>query len=94
MFQKSWLAAEELLRSAKKWAFIGYSLPAADYEFKYLLKRTQLSLKSQPKIIVVSGGQNKRLTYDNYRRFFGGSVSGAGFFGSGLTDEAVKAICQ
>src|SRR3989442_4543596 len=38
MFQKSWFAAEELLRAADKWVFIGYSLPAADYEFNSLLK--------------------------------------------------------
>jgi hypothetical protein len=43
MFERSWLSAERLLRQAKKWVFIGYSLPAADYEFKHLLKRVQLS---------------------------------------------------
>jgi hypothetical protein len=30
MFEKSWLSAERLLRQAKKWNLIGYSLPAAD----------------------------------------------------------------
>ena len=34
MFERSWLSAERLLRSAEKWVFVGYSLPAADYEFK------------------------------------------------------------
>jgi hypothetical protein len=41
MFQKSWFTAEKLLVAAGTWVFIGYSLPAADYEFKHLLKRVQ-----------------------------------------------------
>ena len=35
MFQKSWFSAERLLRNAKNWIFIGYSLPAADFEFTF-----------------------------------------------------------
>jgi hypothetical protein len=96
MFQKSWSAAEELLRFANRWAFIGYSLPAADYEFKYLLKRTQLSRAEKPEFIVISGGekQDVRRTYDNYRKFFGRDVNKLTFFSSGLTQEAVSAICS
>ncbi len=59
MFQKSWFAAEELLRSAERWVFIGYSLPAADYEFKYLLKRCQLCRRKEPEFIVISGGSRR-----------------------------------
>ena len=40
---KTWFDAEDLLREAKNWVFVGYSLPEADYEFKYLLKRIELS---------------------------------------------------
>lgn len=96
MFQKSWFAAEELLRSARKWVFIGYSLPAADFEFKYLLKRIQLSRTTQPEFVVVSGGNPRdiRRTYDNYRKFFGRSIRKPGFFSSGLTQDAVTAICE
>ncbi len=96
MFQKSWFAAEELLRSASKWVFIGYSLPAADYEFKYLLKRTQLSRQKQPGFIIVSGGTkgDVRRAYDNYHKFFGRTVNKLSFFSSGLTQEAVAAICR
>ena len=36
MFQKSWFSAEKLLLAAENWIFISYSLPAADFEFKYL----------------------------------------------------------
>ncbi len=34
MFERSWSAAERVLRQAEKWIFIGYSLPAADYEIQ------------------------------------------------------------
>jgi hypothetical protein len=43
MHERTWDATERLLQAAKTWVFIGYSLPAADYEFKLLLKRVQLS---------------------------------------------------
>ena len=96
MFQKSWFAAEELLRAADKWVFIGYSLPAADYEFKYLLKRTQLSRRRQPLFTVISGGTKDDVdaAYDNYQRFFGRAINKSGFFSSGLSQEAVTAICR
>jgi hypothetical protein len=96
MFQKSWFSAEELLRSAKKWVFIGYSLPAADYEFKYLLKRAQLCRPERPQFIVVSGGSNRDVhrTYDNYHKFFGRCIDKSAFFSSGLTPEALTAICE
>jgi hypothetical protein len=96
MFQKSWSSAEELLRAADRWVFIGYSLPAADFEFKYLLKRTQLSRRKQPEFIIVSGGTPASVnqTYDNYRRFFGRVVNKSRFFSSGLGDKAVAAISR
>jgi hypothetical protein len=96
MFQKSWFAAEDLLRSAKRWVFIGYSLPAADYEFKYLLKRVQLSRKQEPELIIVSGGDssNLRRTRENYRKFFGRIIKDKNCFAQGLTREAVDAICS
>jgi hypothetical protein len=59
MFDKSWFSAERLLRQAKKWIFIGYSLPAADYEFKHQLKRVQLSRLSPPEFVVITKGPKK-----------------------------------
>ena len=96
MFQKSWLAAEELLRFARKWVFIGYSLPAADYEFKYLLKRTQLSRVEQPEFVVITGGKASevRRTLDNYRKFLGRAVDDSNCFTRGLTPDAVAASCD
>lgn len=95
MFQKSWFAAEELLRTAESWVFIGYSLPPADFEFKYLLKRVQLSRTQKPKLVVISGGGKSEVerTYSNYQRFFGRTVNSNTFFSKGLDGNAVQAAC-
>ena len=76
MFQTSWRAAELLLRDARRWVFVGYSLPPADYEFKYLLKRVQLSRKEPPELVLVAGGERSAAekTRDNYQAFFGKTV--------------------
>jgi hypothetical protein len=93
MFQKSWFAAERLLRNARRWVFIGYSLPAADYAFKYLLKRVQLSRKSEPEILVVTKGRHSKLTYSSYQRFFGQTVKPGNFYDDGLSPRAVLRLC-
>jgi len=93
MFERSWLSAEDLLRQAKKWIFIGYSLPAADYEFKHLLKRVQLSRAEPPEFEVITGGtlSDTEYTYANYQRFFGrGIKKGENFFPDGLSEAAIK----
>jgi hypothetical protein len=70
MFHQSWNNAEKLLVNAQRWVFVGYSLPAADYEFKYLLKRIELSRAANPPdIILVTGGDAASTTRKNYRRF-------------------------
>lgn len=92
MFQKSWFEAEELLREATTWVFIGYSLPPADYEFKYLLKRVELSRRARPRFVVITGGQREaaETTRRNYQKFFGRSIRrGENVFMSGLTREAI-----
>ena len=92
MFQKSWFSADRLLRSAKRWIFIGYSLPGADYEFKYLLKRVQLSRKIPPEIIIITKGRRSALTYSNYQRFFGLVVKKPNFFPYGLSKPALERV--
>lgn len=93
MFQKSWFSAERLLRSAKNWIFIGYSLPAADFEFKYLLKRVQLSRRDPPNFAAVSGGDLSDRAYQHYQRFFGREIrKGENFFGHGLDKRALAHI--
>jgi len=71
-FASSWLAAEQILTQAKKWLFIGYSLPAADYEFKHLLKSCELKerpTRCYPKDIEVV--VNDRVSANNFSAFFG-----------------------
>jgi NAD-dependent SIR2 family protein deacetylase len=93
MFQKSWFSAERLLRNAKHWIFIGYSLPAADFEFKYLLKRVQLSRRDPPNFAVVSGGDLSDRAYQHYQHFFGREIKkGKNFFGHGLERRALAHI--
>jgi hypothetical protein len=92
-FHRSWLSAERILRNAKRWVFIGYSLPEADYEFKYLLKRVQISRTVRPEIILVTGGKNTDATYSNYQKLFGRILDKKdGYFRHGLTRTAIKAI--
>jgi hypothetical protein len=98
MFQKSWLAAERLLQTARCWVFIGYSLPPADFEFKYVLKRAQLSRMVSPKFLVVTGGTKEDVerTYRNYQQFFGTSIKRQGkrknFFREGLSDHVIGLV--
>ncbi len=85
MFQKSWFSASELLDSAESWVFVGYSLPAADYEFKHLLKRAQLSRSKKPRLIVITKDPGAAETIENYQRFFGGVKS----FDQGITPRVL-----
>ncbi len=77
-FESSWLLAEKQLRRSDRWVFIGYSLPAADFEFKYLLKRVALARETKPKIVVVTKlGKKASVKTDrtilSYKKFFGGN---------------------
>ena len=94
MFESSWLQAEKALRRAHKWVFIGYSLPAADFEFKYLLKRVELARKTAPEILVVTktnrNDPDDSPAVRSYKRFFGEDRST--IFYKGLTKNAIDAI--
>jgi hypothetical protein len=92
MFESSWLEAEKALRRAQRWVFIGYSLPAADFEFKYLLKRVQLAREESPEIIVVTKADDpkKSPAIQSYTRFFGeGSFA---VLSKGLTSSSINKI--
>jgi len=95
MFERSWQTAERLLRDAEKWVFIGYSLPAADYEFKFLLKRVQLARERPPEFVVITGGTHTRDTYTNYQRFFGRAIKRrVNFFSRGLSDRSIMSAVR
>jgi len=94
MFQRTWLMTERLLEQAARWVFIGYSLPAADYEFKYLLKRVQLARSGKVEIILVTGGSDAGVaaTVDNYRRFFGEELRDENILTNGINDSVIERI--
>jgi len=91
MYERSWLTTERLLHEAKTWTFIGYSLPAADYEFKHLLKHVQLSRRRPPKLVLVTGGIGATGTQLNYHKFFGPqlSISCGSYFDQGLNSRVI-----
>lgn len=79
------------MREAKTWIFIGYSLPGADYEFKLLLKRAQLSRKREPRILLITGGGDQ--TLENYKKFFGAKFErDRTVFSNGLDAAALSGL--
>jgi hypothetical protein len=89
-FANSWFAAEKILSAASKWIFIGYSLPAADYEFKHLLKICHLRFakgRTPVKQIEVVLHDDK-MAEKNYRSIFGNSD--IVFFQKGLENYRSK----
>lgn len=90
MHAASWRTAEELLKGARDWIFIGYSMPSADFEFKHLLKRVQLSERVRPKITVITGGRDAAATVARFTKFFGDVTGERTFFEHGMDPEALK----
>lgn len=89
MHAASWRKAETHLKDTADWVFFGYSMPAADFEFKHLLKRVQLTEKYRPRITIITGGADADATIRRYTKFFG-SVAGQRFeFSNGLDAAAL-----
>lgn len=76
-FPSIWNEAEKALSHSDKWIFIGYSLPDADYEFKHLLKISELKFahtrKNRLTIDLVL--LNSKNTILKYKNFFGDALS-------------------
>lgn len=88
MHASTWRRAEALLREAETWVFFGYSMPGADFEFKHLLKRVELSRKEKPHIILVTGGAGAKAAQETYRNFFGsGSIKP---YSNGVTSKLLQ----
>lgn len=72
-FPRIWEEAERLLAGSQRWIFIGYSLPAADYEFKHLLKISELKYRHMKErslemdVVLL----HSDAAADRYRGFFG-----------------------
>ncbi len=92
MHESSWKSAERLLKDAETWTFIGYSMPGADYEFKHMLKRVELSRASPPKIVLITGGNKQAVsdTLSNYQKFFGKSMTKA--YKKGIGNSSIRGL--
>ena len=70
-FHAIWDKARTSLQSCYRWLFIGYSLPEADVEIRYLLKSAQLARRDPEKLeidVILKGDCDAG---ERYRRFFG-----------------------
>jgi hypothetical protein len=74
-FHASWDAALHRLRAARRWIFIGYSLPDADFAFKHLLKTTQMAGDGAHKEIHVVAKEKDDTIPNRFRQFFGRSIA-------------------
>ncbi|GGE98282.1 hypothetical protein GCM10011404_34280 [Sphingomonas prati] len=94
MHAASWRQAEQYLKTTVDWVFIGYSMPAADFEFKHLLKRVQLTEKVRPKITVITGGGDADATISRFTKFFGDVSGERTFFTNGLDSLALEHLAK
>jgi hypothetical protein len=90
MHSATWRTAEQYLKGSADWVFIGYSMPAADFEFKLLLKRVQLTERERPDITVITGGKDADATIERFTKFFGDVPGERFFFTSGLDAKALE----
>ena len=76
-FRGSWEAALRRLITAKRWIFIGYSLPEADFELRHLLKTAELASRNKEnktiEVVLTSDGAAS----ERYSRFFGSKIKKA-----------------
>lgn len=76
-FAQSWARAEEVLSSANRWLFVGYSLPNADYEFAHMLKTAELKL-ARPTLRPVRINvvlKRDKAAEERFRKMFGSAIA-------------------
>ena len=73
-----WDRAKDALRGADEVVFVGYSMPDADNDLKYWLRRT-LNRRPKPKITVVDykqpDAERPTLEQERYTRNFGADIA-------------------
>jgi len=89
MHAASWRTAERFLKNSVDWVFIGYSMPPADFDFKHLLKRVQITEDIRPNITVITGGSDADATIARFQKFFGEIADERTYFRKGLDDAAL-----
>jgi hypothetical protein len=77
------------LKQSEHWVFIGYSMPSADFEFKQLLKRVQLSEPIRPIITLITAGTGAADTVTRFEKFFGKVDKERFYFDKGLDSAAL-----
>lgn len=70
-FQAVWENALRKLRDARRWIFIGYSLPEADFELRQLLKTAQLGNRNARRVWIEVVIKDDCVVRERYIRFFG-----------------------
>ena len=78
--------------NAKRWVFFGYSLPAADYEFKYLLMRCERARETAPEVLVLTAGGAASGILERFRKFFGGHIANEITLKSGSKIEQITQL--
>ena len=61
LYKNLWASAAEELRTAKRIIFVGYSMPTADYELKYLLQNN-ISPLCKIDVVLYRNDNPKQLT--------------------------------
>jgi hypothetical protein len=90
MHSATWRAAEGLLKRTGNWIFVGYSMPPADFDFKHLLKRVQITEDLRPDITVITKGKSALETIGRFRKFFGEVDGERTYLDNGFDDPAIK----
>jgi hypothetical protein len=70
-FYTVWDKAQTGLQLARKWLFVGYSLPEADIEIRHLLKSAQLARKNPAEVSIKVVLKGDGEAGDRFKRFFG-----------------------
>jgi NAD-dependent SIR2 family protein deacetylase len=73
-FLSIWDDAFTVLRNARHWVFVGYSLPEADFQLRHLLKAAQLGRAEPSEVKVTVVTNQDPSTIERFQRFFGASV--------------------
>jgi hypothetical protein len=76
------------LIEADRVVFIGYSLPLADFDFRYLLKKG-ISKKAKIEVVLVDDHSYDGIV-TNYKSFFGSQIKKDGFYTCGSCDYLAK----
>lgn len=95
MYNNIWQNAEYLLKDAREIIFVGYSMPLADFEFRYMLTK-YISPASKIRVVLHEGdkkkpGERREVPEDRYRSAF--PKNDIEFFYEGFTsyfDERIK----